>query len=79
MFFLLILVTNFECDFEMTNNILSNNLGCDSIVNTVLTVLPINLSSQNMEICVGDSVIITDDGYEPITFFPNSIDEVVIK
>ena len=28
---------------------------------------------------VGDSVVITDDGYEPITFFPKSLDEVVIK
>ena len=28
---------------------------------------------------VGDSVIITDEGYEPITFFPNSIEESIIK
>jgi len=34
---------------------------------------------KNFRAQVGDSVIITDDGYEPITFFPNSIDEVVIK
>ena len=28
---------------------------------------------------VGDSVIITDEGYEPITFFPNSVEESIIK
>ena len=28
---------------------------------------------------VGDCVVITDDGYEPITFFPNSIEEAIIE
>ena len=28
---------------------------------------------------VGDSVIITDEGYDPITFFPNSVEESIIK
>ena len=28
---------------------------------------------------VGDSVIITEEGYEPITLFPNSIEESIIK
>ena len=35
--------------------------------------------AKNFRAQVGDSVIITDDGYEPITFFPNSIDEMIIK
>tara|TARA_B100001123_G_scaffold449883_1_gene617299 strand:+ start:1494 stop:2669 length:1176 start_codon:yes stop_codon:yes gene_type:complete len=28
---------------------------------------------------VGDSVVINEDGYEPITFFPNSLEEAIIK
>ena len=38
-------------------------LGCDSVVNTILTILPLNQYSQNIEICFGDSIQIGDSLY----------------
>jgi hypothetical protein len=37
-----------------------------------------SVSSDKFRAQVGDSFILTDDGYEPITSHPKSIDEVIL-
>ena len=44
-------------------DILTNTLGCDSIVNTILTVYPTDYVSNNVDICLGDSLIVGNNIY----------------
>ena len=44
-------------------DILQNVNGCDSIVNTILTVFPTNTINSNVEICKGDSIIVGNSIY----------------
>ena len=44
-------------------DILSNSFGCDSIVNTILTVFPTHNVSNNVDICLGDSIMVGNNVY----------------
>ena len=44
-------------------DILTNFAGCDSIVNTVLSVYPVNNISNNVDICIGDSIVVGSNVY----------------
>ena len=44
-------------------DILTNSLGCDSIVNTILTVYPTDNVSNNVDICKGDSLVVGNNVY----------------
>ena len=39
-------------------DVLSSTNGCDSTINTLLTVLPVNQVNQNFDICDGDSITV---------------------
>lgn len=62
---------------------LTNPSGCDSIITTNLTVLPLLSSSQSLSICAGDSVVIgnsvysTSGSYIDSLFSSNGCDSVV--
>ena len=45
-------------------DILTNSYGCDSIVNTILTVYPTHNVSNNVDIFVGDSVVVGNNVYD---------------
>lgn len=45
-------------------NTFQTSLGCDSTINTNLTVLPENTHSQSITICYGDSIIIGSHTYQ---------------
>ena len=44
-------------------DIFQSSLGCDSIVNTLLTILPTQNLNTNVDICKGDSVVIGSNSY----------------
>ena len=44
-------------------DILTNSYGCDSIVNTILTVYPTHNVSNNVDICLGDSIVVGNNVY----------------
>ena len=44
-------------------DVLTNFVGCDSIVNTVLSVYPVNNISNNVDICLGDSIVVGSNVY----------------
>ena len=45
-------------------DLLQNQFGCDSIVNTFLTVVPYWTTNQNISICAGDSLVIGSNIYK---------------
>jgi len=52
---------------------LTNPLGCDSIITTNLTVLPLLSSSQSLSICTGDSVVVGNNVYSTSGSFIDSL------
>ena len=57
-------------------DIFADNHGCDSVVNTILTILPVNQSNQYIEICVGDSIIVGDSIYFDAGEYVNNLSNV---
>lgn len=65
------------------NNVYRNNgtfidtltrvLGCDSIVTTQITVIPIEIISQDVDLCQGENFIVEDSVYTETGVYVNSI------
>lgn len=53
-----------------------NYFGCDSVINTNLTVLPNSVFSQNILLCYGDSIIVGDNTYHQTGVFLDTIGSV---
>ncbi|MFK7948556.1 MAG: CARDB domain-containing protein, partial [Saprospiraceae bacterium] len=69
----------------MYSDTMTSYLGCDSIVNTNLTIIPIPTITQNVEICQGESVTVGANIYtmsgnyiDTLTQVNNNCDSIVI-